>query len=257
MPTCEANPTPLVLGIDYEIDLPNGLIKFLSTGALGPTVAEFAEQGGCGISVESCRLVRDELPCDSETPLTEGVDYELDLVNGRIRFLSTGAFGGVLENDSVCGARISACCSNSACIPASEFACDRSCYVRDGFDSVMQEGCNNFKHEDEKMLKKITVEAEAVPQSTPSSLTVAVGYGSQSSCMTWKELTPLPFKCITSRTAAQHAAQGIRQDGFFHFPTWTRGRYLSARFKISGIGGGGLFSGLHKTIKQWEKAGNP
>lgn len=257
MPTCLAHPTPLIEGIDYEIDLVNGLIKFLSTGALGPTVAEFAEVGGCGVSVEACRLVRDELPCDSETPLVEGEDYELDLVNGRIMFLSTGAFGGVLENDSVCGARVSACCSNSACVPASAFGCDRACYIRDGFDTVFQEGANNYRAEDEKMIKKVQVEAEPLEQSTPSSLEASIGYASTPNCYTWKELTPLPFACQTARSAAQHVAQGTRPDGYFSFPTWTRGRFLSARFRIRGVGGGGTFSGLHKMVKGWGKADNP
>lgn len=257
MPECLANPTPLVEGIDYEVDLVNGLIKFLSTGALGPTVAEFSEVGGCGVTVEACRLVRDELPCDSETPLIEGEDYELDLVNGRIRFLSTGAFGGVLENDSVCGARVSACCSNSACIPASAFGCDRACYIRDGFDSVMQEGANNYRSSDEKLIKRVVVEAEPVEQSTLSQLQASVGFGSQPSCMTWVSLAPKSYKCQTSRTAAQHLAQGTRPDAGFKFPTWRRGKFISTRFKISGVGGGGTFSALDKVIKGWGQKDSP
>ena len=45
----------LVKGVDFDVDLFNGRIMFLSTGALGPTVEDFFASGGCAVQVDlSC-----------------------------------------------------------------------------------------------------------------------------------------------------------------------------------------------------------
>ena len=121
----------------------------------------------------------------------------------------------------------------------------------------MQEGSEAYRNEDEKMIKRVSVEAEPLPQSTPSPIECDVAYGSQPSCMTWVETRPLEFECQSEKTAAQHATDKTRPDGVFNFPTWRRGLYLSARFRITGIGGGGTFSALHKLIKSWGQADSP
>jgi Putative Ig domain. len=42
----------LVEGVDFDVDLLNGRIMFLSTGALGPTVEDFFDSGGCAVQVD-------------------------------------------------------------------------------------------------------------------------------------------------------------------------------------------------------------
>jgi hypothetical protein len=194
--------------------------------------------------------------CEAAELLIEGVDYELDLENGRIRFLSTGALGptvGAFVETGGCGVAVEACCTDPACVYLDDslYGCDSACYVQEGYDTVFQEGANDYRSGDEKMLKRVTVEAEPLPQSTPSPLECDVGYGSQPSCYTWKPVRQLDFECQTNKTPAQHAAARTRPDDGFHFPTWVRGRYISARFRVTGIGGGGMFSGLHKLVKSW------
>lgn len=197
------------------------------------------------------------MACGSEElTLVEGVDYELDLSGGRIRFLSTGQFGPTLDDfvaSGGCGVTVDFCCEAPGCAYLADqiYACDLACYVQDGYDTVFQEGANDYRSNDEKMVKRITVEAEPLPQSTPSPLECDVGFGSQPSCFTWKPVRQLEFECQTEKTAAQHAAARTRPDDGFHFPTWVRGKYIAARFRVTGIGGGGMFSGLHKLVKGW------
>lgn len=137
------------------------------------------------------------------------------------------------------------------------YACGGGFYSHVGYSTVMQSGSEQFRSEDEKMEKRIRIEAEALPQSSPSNLECEVGFSPVPNCTTWKETEPQPFECISDFSAAQHAANGTRPDGSFNFPTWTRGVYLSFRFRISGVGGGGTFSAVHQTIKGWGQVDNP
>lgn len=79
---CVTLEVDLVEGIDYDIDLENGLIRFKSTGQLGPTVAEFVEAGGCGARVDYCAetaapglniicpvVLKECLPCNDDPVL--------------------------------------------------------------------------------------------------------------------------------------------------------------------------------------------
>lgn len=189
--------------------------------------------------------------------LVEGVDYELDLEAGRIRFLSTGQLGALVDSGTFCGLVVNACCQDEACDPYGTYACDLACYVRDGYDTVMQEGAERYGTDDEKMIKMGGVEAEPLPSSSPLDLQFNVGFAATPSCFTWKDTRNLPFECQTAKTAAQHAADRTRPDGTFYYPTWRRGVYISTRFRISGIGGGGKFSALSKMIKGWGQADSP
>jgi hypothetical protein len=189
-----------------------------------------------------------------QEPLVSGVDYELDAANGRIRFLSSGRLGGAgYSAYGICGATVSFCCQDSGCVYVedAEHSCMGACYIKDGYDTVFQEGAENYRNDEEKMLKRATVEAEPLPASTPAPLECDVAFGNQPSCMTWKAVRPLEFECQTEKSAAQHAADRTRPDDGFHFPTWVRGKYLSVRWRVTGIGGGGMFSALHKLIKGW------
>lgn len=136
-------------------------------------------------------------------------------------------------------------------------ACHGEYYYHVGYQTVMQQGAENFRTDDEKMIKMVGLEAEPLPQSTPSILTMQVGYAATPNCFTWVGTRDLDFECQTAFTAAQHTAARTRPDGMFYFPTWRRGRYLSTRFIIEGIGGLGLFSALILTIRNWGQAENP
>lgn len=137
------------------------------------------------------------------------------------------------------------------------YSCHGEYYHNDPYDTVMQTGAQDFRSDDEKIVKMIGLEAEPLPQSTPSSLEMDVGYGSQPSCMNWVGIRPLDYECQTELTQAQLAARKLRKDGTFYFPTWRRGRFLGARFRLSGIGGGGTFSTMSQMIKNWGQQDSP
>lgn len=188
--------------------------------------------------------------------LTQGVDYLVDTDTGRIKFLSTGRLGNL---DGICDVNVSVCCTEPGCyaLPEHFEACDLACYVHEGYETVMQQGAEDYKTDDEKVIKMISLEAEPLPQSTPSPIRVDVGYASTPSCFTWKNAKTLDFECQTDRSAAEHAAQRTRPDGTFYFPVFRRGRYLSSRFVLSGIGGGGKFSGMWFQVKGFGQRDTP
>lgn len=187
-----------------------------------------------------------------QSSLVEGVDYLVDRDQGRIKFLSTGRLAGILSDSSRCGVVVTFCC-NSDCVYLESYAasCDSACYVQDGYNTVLQEGAEDYKTDDEKMLKRAVLVAEPLPSSSPAPLECEVAFGTQPSCMTWRSIRPLDFECQTEKSAAQHAADHTRPDDSFDFPTWVRGRYLAVRFRITGIGGGGLLSAIQKLVKVW------
>ncbi len=192
-----------------------------------------------------------------ELTLVEGVDYQLDLPAGRIRFLSSGQLGPLVDGGSFCGVVVNACCQAAACDPYGTYSCDLACYVRDGYATVMQTGAEDFKSDDEKLTKMIGLEAEPLASATPLDLEMDVGFGVHQACLTWKAARALPFECQTDKTPAQHLADRTRPDSTFYFPVWRRGRYLAARFRIDGIGGGGKFSQLDRQIQHWGQQDSP
>lgn len=139
------------------------------------------------------------------------------------------------------------------------YSCHGEFYHHVGYQTVMQQGMENYRSEDEKVIKMIALEAEPLAQSTPSIVTAEVGYAAQPfpNCTTWKATKDLDYECLTARTQAQHIAAKSRPDSTFYFPVWRRGRYLSARFIIDGIGGGGTFSAMAFSIKNWGQQDNP
>lgn len=137
------------------------------------------------------------------------------------------------------------------------YACQGEFYINEGYASVMQSGAQNFRNEDEKLVKMIGLEAEPVPQAVPLDLEMEVGYASQSSCMAWVAIRPLPFECRTNKTPERHLADHTRPDFTFYYPCWRRGRFLAARFRINGIGGAGTFSSVFQMIKGWGQADSP
>jgi len=192
-----------------------------------------------------------------ELNLVAGVDYDLDLASGRIRFRSDGQLGALIDGGNFCGLVVNACCQDPGCDPYGTYSCDLACYVRDGYDTVMQEGAESYRTDDEKMCKMIGIEAEPLPSSSPLPLEVYVGFAATPNCFTWKQTRDLPFECQTAKSAAQHIADRTRPDGTFYYPCWRRGVYLAARFRISGVGGAGQFSALTKMVKAWGQQDSP
>lgn len=137
------------------------------------------------------------------------------------------------------------------------YSCQGEFYHHVGYQTVMQEGAEMYRVDQEKMIKAIIVEAEPLPQSTPSIITSEVGYASTPNCFRWRETKDLEFECQTERSESQHDTAKSRQDGTFYFPCWRRGRYISARFIIDGIGGGGTFTSLTSLVKTWGDPENP
>ncbi len=129
--------------------------------------------------------------------------------------------------------------------------CGGGTYVHEGYATVVQQGLERYKSDDEKMIKRVTIEAKPLTQAIPSDLECEVGYGSQPDCMRWVTSEPLPFACRTAKTNAQHDADGTRQDRRFDYSFWRRGIYLAWRFRIEGVGGGGEFSCITSTVKNW------
>ena len=131
------------------------------------------------------------------------------------------------------------------------YGCFGQYYRNVGYETVMQQGAEAFRTDDEKMVKMITIEASPEDQSTPSTLSMEIGYAAQPSCFTWKATRDELYECQTERTAAQHTAAKTRPADPFFFPTWTRGRFISTRFIIDGLGGLGKFSSLTIELKNW------
>ncbi len=135
------------------------------------------------------------------------------------------------------------------------YSCTGHFYEHVGYDAVMQTGAETFRIDDEKMIKSVTIEAEPWAQAIPSDIECEVAYGAQDSCMTWKALQTLSYRCLTEFDRAQHLANKTRPDSRFGFPSWSRGVYLASRFRIPGIGGGGTFSGVWHEVKPWGQHG--
>ena len=132
------------------------------------------------------------------------------------------------------------------------YACTGDYYEHVGYDAVLQTGAEPYRIDDEKMVKRITLEAQPWPQAVPSELECDVAYGSQGDCLTWKNLPPnLSYECLSAATAAQHLANNTRPDSRFGFPAWHRGVYLAFRFRVRGIGGGGTLSAAWVELKPW------
>lgn len=132
------------------------------------------------------------------------------------------------------------------------YSCTGEYYTHLPFSTVFQTGAMDFKQDNEKMMKRITLEAFPEAQSTPSTLRAHVGFAAQSKCDRWRELRFKSYECQTEKTDAEHTTDKTRPDDRFHFPCWARGKYLFARFQIDGIGGAGEFSELNFQVKTWE-----
>lgn len=132
--------------------------------------------------------------------------------------------------------------------------CGGGFYVHEGYSTVMQMGLERFKVDDEKMIKRVSVEGVPVDQAIPSELQCEVGYSSQPSCMRWATSARRELRCQTLKTTAQHEAANTRQDGRFDFSFWRRGVYIAARIRIDGVGGGVEISAFFLLVANWGQA---
>lgn len=132
------------------------------------------------------------------------------------------------------------------------YSCSGEYYTHQAFSTVFQTGAMDFRQDNEKLMKRVTIEAFPEDQSTPSTLRVHVGFAAQSKCERWRELRSKSYECQTSKTGAEHTTDKTRPDDRFHFPCWVRGKYLFARFQIDGIGGAGQLSEMNFQLKAWE-----
>lgn len=123
-----------------------------------------------------------------------------------------------------------------------------------GYDSVLQSGADDYRSDNEKLIRRITFDAEPVPQTVPSDLNCYVGFAAQSVCDVFIKLEPQKMKCLDRRTDRQREDQIIRADQRLSFPTFYRGKYLSWRAKISGTGGGACFGAATFEIRLAEAA---
>ncbi len=123
-------------------------------------------------------------------------------------------------------------------------------YSEEGYYTLIQSDACKWGAEEEKVIKQVLIDYDAVEQEPPSELTCEVAYGSQPSCMTWKSLGDRELKCLTALTAAQHSANRTRPDLAAKYAAFYRGRFLAYRFYTGGVGGGSCFSSSTLTMSK-------
>lgn len=127
--------------------------------------------------------------------------------------------------------------------------CDDAYYFCLGYDNVLQSGAQDFRSDEEKLIKRLTFEVDPVAQTTPSNLQCWVGYSSQAVCDTWVKLEDVPMKCLDPRTPRQLEDQILRDDKRLHFQTYYRGKYISWKIKVSGTSGGSCFGNMVQVVR--------
>lgn len=122
-------------------------------------------------------------------------------------------------------------------------------YVDDPYPSFIQSGAEDFGTEVEKTINLITLEYRAVLQTTPSLVYSAVGFGSQASCPTWRDIGSRQLKCLTNKSRAEHEAARTRPSLDAKFPTYYRGKFLNYRYWTLGFGGGACYSKVELDVR--------
>lgn len=123
-----------------------------------------------------------------------------------------------------------------------------------GYDSVLQTGADDYRSDNEKIIRRLVFDAEPVPQTVPSKLDCYVGFSAQSNCDVFVKLESQDLKCLDRRTDRQREDQFIRSDQRLNFPTFYRGKYISWKIKITGLGGGTCFGSSTAEIRVAEAA---
>lgn len=115
-------------------------------------------------------------------------------------------------------------------------------YVQDGYVSLKQRDLNDYGVKADKLINRVAVDFDALPQTTPNTLYCQVGYAANASCVLWSEAVERDFACMTDQSDAEHAYYHTRPNELANFPFHRRGRYLTERVWISGTGGGGCLT---------------
>lgn len=113
-------------------------------------------------------------------------------------------------------------------------------YALKGYKSLLRSGAIHAGMPDEdKELHRLTVEALAAVQSTPSKFKVRIGRHGQAldpnedNCGIIWELQPTKeIECLGGVSAAQHAAQGSVPDNGYEWDTWLMGRYFYLELEV-------------------------
>jgi len=136
-------------------------------------------------------------------------------------------------------------------------------YVLKGYSTILQSGSENLNIDAEKNCRLLKTEFKADLQTTPNILYADIAFGTQASCMTWRNIRivepdgttqpGVPLKCITDFTAAQHIANQTRPTPDARFPTAVRGKFLAYRLRILGTGGGSCFSSVQLDVARAEQ----
>lgn len=117
------------------------------------------------------------------------------------------------------------------------------------YANFIQSGAEDFGTEVEKAIHKAVLEYGALPQTEPSVVQFAIGFGAQASCPTWRNIGSRQLKCLTDKQRAEHEAKRTRPSVDANFPTLYRGKFLSYRYWTLGTGGGSCYSKLELDVR--------
>lgn len=104
-------------------------------------------------------------------------------------------------------------------------------YEKRGYRSLLRSGPINIKDtEDEKVVKRFVMEAEAAVAAVPGKINLRVGASAQAldpnqtTCpIIWVDEGPKDLQCLSDATAAEHAADNTRPDEQYAWPTFVAG----------------------------------
>lgn len=119
---------------------------------------------------------------------------------------------------------------------------DEDSYTQDGYYTMLQSDMAHWGVDEEKILKMLAVDYDAIEQEPPSELTCEVSHAAQPRCPIWKSIGERELRCLTDSSAAQHATNNTRPDMAARYQSWYRGRYIGWRIWTGGTGGGVCFS---------------
>lgn len=122
-------------------------------------------------------------------------------------------------------------------------------YVLDGYTSLLQKDLHDYGQKEDKLINKIEVDFDALPQTSPGQLVAQVGYAANAACTLWSEVAGKNFACpnVLSDDLELYYKERPNLPAVYKF--FRRGRYLAWRLSISGTGSGGCISRLTKSVR--------
>lgn len=122
-------------------------------------------------------------------------------------------------------------------------------YADFGYPNFIQSGAEDFGTEVDKVISRAALEYRALPQTEPSVVFFMIGFGSQGSCPTWRNIGSRELKCLTEKLLAEHEAKRTRPSLDANFPTLYRGKFIFYRYWTLGMGGGSCYSKLELSVR--------